>query len=488
MSLAQKVAHNTLIQFVGKGIGMVLALVTVSLMLRYLGRSGFGQYTTIMAYLSVFSIMADLGLYLVVTREISKKNIDQDKFVSNAMTIKGLSGLVILTIGSLVIWLFPYDPIVKWGVVVGASSYLFILLNQTLIGVFQKYFSMYKVAVAEVAGRIVWLIAVVLVIYTQSSILYMIFGIALSNLVNFLVLFFYSRKYVKVKLAFDFSLWKKILIMTAPLAFSVVFNLIYFKVDTLFLSIMKSESDVGVYGAAYKVLEVLITFAAIFAGLLLPVMSKFFEEDRKKFAEIYKKGFDVLIIFVVPLIIGTLFLAEPIMAFFGGVDFADSGNVLKLLIIATGAIFFSHLFGNAAVAANRQHKTMWVYIFTAILAVVLCLWLIPKYSYYGAAIATVVSEVSVAILTALIIWRLEKVGLNYKIAGKSLFAGIFMVIVLFLMPDSWNFAIRGLIAMAVYFGIAFLIKAILIGEVKEIISMRKDELSKEGVVIKNNDL
>lgn len=479
MSLVRQVAHNTLIQFIGKAIGMILALTTVGLMLRYLGQAGFGQYTTIIAFLSIFSIMADLGLYLVVTREISKKGVDQNALVSNAITIKLIVGIVILGIGSWVVWYFPYDEVVKMGVMVGAFSFLFVLLNQTLIGIFQKYFSMYKVAIAEVAGRIVWLLTVIIVIYFQASLLYMILGIALSNLVNFLILLAYSFKYVKIRLSFDFFAWKKILIMAAPLAFSVIFNLIYFKVDTLFLSLMKPESDVGVYGAAYKVLEALITFAAIFAGLLLPIMSKYFDEDKKKFAKIYRTGFDVLILFVVPLVIGTLFLAGPIMRFFGGSDFVDSGVVLQLLIFATGAIFFSHMFGNAAVASNHQKKTMWVYIFTAILAVVLNLLLIPKYSYFGAAISTVASEVLVALLTALIIWKWEKAGLRFKIALKALLAGLIMAIALWLMPESLNFILRGLIAVGIYFAVVLLIKAVSVDSIKEIVDLRRKEVVRE---------
>ncbi len=472
MSLVRRVAHNTLIQFVGKAIGMVLALITVGIMLRYLGQTGFGEYTTIIAYLSIFSIMADLGLYLVVTREISRKGVNQDKTVSNALTIKALSGVIVLSFASVVVWFFPYADIVKYGVLVGAFSFLFVLMNQTLIGVFQKYFAMYKVAIAEVVGRVVWLVVVVLVVYFQASLLYMIFGIALANFVNFLIVFIFSRKYVKVKPEFDFKEWKRILIVAAPLAFSVVFNLVYFKIDTLFLSLMKPEQDVGIYGASYKVLEALITFAAIFAGLLLPVMSKYFVENKKKFADVYKKGFDILIIFVIPLIVGTLFLANPIMSFFGGSQFAESGGVLKILIFATGAIFFSHLFGNAAVASNQQKKLMWVYIFTAILAVVLNLLLIPKFSYYGAAVSTVVSEIVVTFLTAIVVWRVVGVGLNFVAFGKTLIATGVMALALWIMPD-WNFFIQIIIAIVCYFAVAFSIKAISIKTVFEVIKLKE---------------
>ncbi|MFH2104715.1 MAG: oligosaccharide flippase family protein, partial [Parcubacteria group bacterium] len=183
MTLARKVAHNTMIQFAGKALGTVLALVTIAFMTRYLGQKGFGEYTTIIAFLSVFATMADLGLYMVVTREISKDGADEKKIVSNALAIKLTAAVGILIITPFIALLFPYSQTVVYGIAIGAFSFLFILLNQTLIGVFQKHFRMDKVALGEIAGRVVWLLGVLLTIHFGWGLLVMISFIALSNFV-----------------------------------------------------------------------------------------------------------------------------------------------------------------------------------------------------------------------------------------------------------------------------------------------------------------
>jgi len=471
MSTASNVARNSLVQFAGKMIGSVLAIFTLAIILRYLGQEGFGEYTTIITYVSIFSIMADLGLYLVITREISKPGADEEKLLSNAFTIKLVASIIILIIAFSTSF-FLYSGIIVSGIMIASFSFLFVLLNQVLIGLFQKHFDMSKIAIGEVAGRIVWLAGAFLVARFDLGLLWLLSTVVLSNFANFIIVFIASRKYVKIKLTFDKILWKKIIRMTAPLAMSVIFNLIYFKIATIFLSVIKSNSAVGIYGAPFKVLESLIAFAAIFAGLLLPLLSRFYKEDKSKFLEIFRKGADVLIIFVIPLCIGTIFFAQEIMALAGGDEFVGSARVLQILIFAVSAIFFSHIFGNTAIACHQQKKIMWIYMCVAFLSVILNLILIPKYSYYGASIAVTISEITVALSILVLIYFKARISINIKTIFKSTVSAIGMLLVLYLLPN-WYFLINVALASVTYFGILFLLKGFSKNMVLEILNLKK---------------
>lgn len=488
MSITRKVAHNTIYQFIGKIVGTILALITAAMMLRYLGQEGFGEYTTIIGFLGIFSILADLGLYLVTTKEISRDDTDDSHIISNAFTIKLIFSVFILVLAPVVGFFFPYSQIVKWGIVIGAASFLFILLNQVLIGIFQKHFRMERVAIAEVAGRIVWLLGVIIAVKLSLSLLWIVGFIALSNFVNFTLVYFFARKHVTINLRFDFATWKYLMKIALPLALSVVLNLVYFKLDTVMLSVMKPATDVGIYGAAYKVLESLITFAAIFAGILLPLLARYAVSDPARFARIYKKGFDVLSIFIVPLIVGTVFLAHDIMVLFGGEDFAASSVVLQILIFAVGAIFFAHLFGNTVVAINQQRKIVWIYFSSAVISVVLNLLLIPRFTYFGAAITTVITEAVVFAGTLWVVWRIKKLFPSLRVFGKALVASLCMGAVLYLLPvfpfsfianrtlaSFFTLLVPAVIAGAVYFIILYLLKGISKDIVKEVISFKKEE-------------
>ena len=64
MSITKKLAYNTIIQFAGKILTTILGIVIIALMTRYLGKEGFGQYITVVAFLSFFGIIVDFGLNL----------------------------------------------------------------------------------------------------------------------------------------------------------------------------------------------------------------------------------------------------------------------------------------------------------------------------------------------------------------------------------------------------------------------------------------
>ena len=88
---AKKIAKNTFYQIAGKGLGLILGLVTIGLMTRYLGQTGFGYYTTIVAYLQFFGILVDMGLSLTIVKLITDPKNDQTKIVNNVFSLRFFS-------------------------------------------------------------------------------------------------------------------------------------------------------------------------------------------------------------------------------------------------------------------------------------------------------------------------------------------------------------------------------------------------------------
>ena len=71
MSVANKIFTNTLWQLVIRVATIVVGVFNLALITRILGQTGFGFYTTVFAFVQMFMILADLGLFLTLLREIS---------------------------------------------------------------------------------------------------------------------------------------------------------------------------------------------------------------------------------------------------------------------------------------------------------------------------------------------------------------------------------------------------------------------------------
>lgn len=466
MRLSTKVAYNTIIQIASKIIATALGLIAIAVMARYLGREGFGQYTTIVTFLSFFGIIADLGLTLITVQMISQPNVDENKILSNLFSLRLISAVVFLGIAPLMVIFFPYEPIIKLGVAIASLSFFFIALNQILTGLFQKNLRMDKVSIAEVASKIILAAGVILVYYLDLGLLNMLVAAVAASAVNFLLHYLFSRRFARIKLCFDFAVWREIAKKSWPLAITIIFNLIYLKTDTLLLSLIKRPSEigiiaeVGVYGAAYRVIDVLITVPFMFAGIILPILTaRWAKGEKQGFNNVLQKSFDMMAMFAIPLVVGAQFTAKDIMVLVAGSDFEASGPILQVLIAAAGIIFLGCMFAHAIIALDKQKKIIGFYVFTAVTAVIGYLILIPRYSYFGAAWVTIYSELAIALASFYLVWKYSKFLPNLKSIAKILGASLVMAGLLYLI-SGWNLFIVLALATAVYFITLYLFKGI----------------------------
>jgi O-antigen/teichoic acid export membrane protein len=405
MNLSKKIAYNTIVQIASKVVATILGLITLGIMARYLGQTGFGEYTTIMTFLSFFAVVADLGLTLVTTQMLSAPSADENRILSNLFGLRLVTAVIFLGLAPLAVWFMPYDATIKWGVVLSLWSFFFVALNQVLVGLFQKKLRLDKVSIAEVAGRLALLAGVIITAYYRLPLYGMLAATVSGSAVSFYLHYLFARKFAHISLAFDFSLWREIFKKSWPIGVTIVFNLIYLRADTLILSLTRSQAEVGIYGATYKVIDVLITLPFIFAGIVLPILTQSWLTDRERFKRIMQKSFDLMMIFTLPLVVGAQFVAGRLMILVAGSDFAASGVVLRVLILAAGIIFLGTIFSHAIIAVDQQKKIIKAYVFTALTALAGYLIFIPRFSYFGAAWVTIYSELSIAIAA---FWLVKK--------------------------------------------------------------------------------
>lgn len=406
MSLSRRIAHNTILQFAGKIAGTVLGLFAVAIMTRYLGQAGFGHYSTIMGFLQFFGIMVDFGLTLTTAQLLSQSRTqgqaatwDEETLFANILGLRTVSAAIFLGLAPLIVIFFPYPPLVKLGIAVGTLSFFFMSLNQIFLGFYQTHLKMAPVSFAEVGNRIFLLVSIAIIAWLDLGLLAIMMAVVGSNILQFLMLVLPATRLSRIRLALQPAVLLHIWANTWPIALSIALNLLYLKTDILVLSIFRSPEEVGLYGAAYKVVDVLTTFPVLFAGLLLPLLTSFWQSgDKTRFAHLIQQGFDAMCVIAWPMMIGTLFVGHDVMALIAGEEFRASGLMLQLLIWASGVIFFNAVFSHAIIALNRQKDTIIAYAITAAIGVVGYIVFIRLYGALGAAAMTIVTESLVAIL------------------------------------------------------------------------------------------
>ncbi len=434
MSDTKKVAENSAIQMIGKIFSMIFGVVGIGIMTRYLGQEGFGKYTTIITFTQIFTVFLDLGLSNVTLKMISHENDENtENIISKIFTLRLFLNFLIF-LAPIAVFLFPYSNDIKQGVLISSFAFFFTNLIQVLVVLLQKKLNTTSYVIGEVFSKFIFLLSIIYIATNSLELKHILIFSILSNFIYFINVFIGARKYSKIKLKIDLKFWKEILIMCWPFALSIILNLIYFRGDTFILSLLKPQIDVGIYGAAYKVLEIYGMFPILFVNLVLPILDRSYKQgDFERFKRIIQKIFDFFLMMAVPLIFGGLLLSKDIIILVAGEDFAKAGSVLQILILAMSIIIFGALFCSLVIAVNKQKKMTIGYITAAIISIIGYLILIPKYSYFGAAITTVIVELIVTIFAVIIFKQETKFLPNIKSVYKILFSSIIMFIFIYLL-------------------------------------------------------
>ncbi|MBT3418944.1 MAG: flippase [Candidatus Magasanikbacteria bacterium] len=479
MSTTQKLAQNTLVQIIGKVIATIFGLAALLMMTRYLGAEQFGWYTTVISYLGFAGIIIDFGMIPVTASMLNETKFNKEHLFQNLLGFRFVSALlfflIIPTIPLFVPFFGNYPQEVKTAILFTSISFFAITMNQIFVGYHQTKLQMHIQAIGEVIGRLFLMVGVFLLILGNATFLPFMWVVAGASIVYTLISYGVTRTQTNVRFRFDAPIMKAIFTKMWPIAIAILCNVIYLKGDILLLAKFHTQTDVGIYGAAYRVLDILTQLAMMIVGIFLPLLAFHWTRNNKDFFKKYlQQAFDALMIFILPAIVGIIVIADDIVAFFGNEEFIASATPLRILAIGLFGIYLGAVFGHTAVAINKQRATLWIYASNAIITLIGYLIFIPPFGMKGAAWMTVFSELYAGILLFLAIWYYSKTRLNFITFLKAIIATAVMGITL-TFCTSLNIVALIIIGTGVYGGVLYAIGGINKTTIKQMLSIKKQQ-------------
>lgn len=417
MKTAKRVAKNTGILFLGDNITKILSLILAVLIARFLAVEEFGIFSFALGFTALFTVLTDLGIDAYIRREVSRQKDQVNKYVSNALVAKSIMSIFTLIIIFLSIKLLGYDAEASRIVYLSAFAIVFESLSQTIASTFisleiVKYNTLIKIlrVISRFSLTIVVLLAglgayEVMAVYLAAQ----VFGFVIS-------IAYYNRKVTVLKPLVDLAFARSLVKKGLPFGIATIFIMIYFKIDITMLSKMVGDSAVAWYSAAYNLLEALYFLPIALTSALLPITSRYFIKAKKKLEHTCNLASKALFIITIPVAIGTTMIADKIILLLYGTRYAESIVALQILIWTIIPSFFTYILGLMLISSDNEKIGMYTTASAAALNIVLNIMLIPKYSYVGASMATVITETVLMVL-------------NYYFVSKKLFLPAFVRII-----------------------------------------------------------
>jgi O-antigen/teichoic acid export membrane protein len=391
-SARRRIASNTAVQLAGKGAVLALGVVSIAILTRYLGPDDYGKYTLALMYMQLFGVLADVGLFTTVVREISKNPERTDELVGNTLALRLLLAVVVIALAAAVSLLLPYEPEVRTAILLAGAPLLFGMVTTTFVAILQSRLQMSRAVVGDVVGRAASLGLVLLVVALDLG-FYAVLGAAAGGaLATLAVTWLVTRGLARVRPRADIAVWGALLKAAVPLGLALAVNAIYFRADTLIISLYEPYDQVGLYTLAYRVLELALVVGTVFLNTTFPILSEAVARDEARARRTIEASLDVCIVLGAPLVAGGLVLAPQIIELAGGEDFRGAAEPLRILLAAGALAWVNGVFGYALIARDRQASALWLNLSALTFNVGLNFLLIPRYGIVVAAIVTVASE------------------------------------------------------------------------------------------------
>lgn len=399
MSDTKKVAKNTVVQIIGRLLGMAVMLGTVMYVANHLlvdGSllTGFGQYTIVFAYIAILGVAGDFGLYAFLVREAAEADQEESgKLIGAALGMRFQLMVLAFGIVGLLMLLAPYPSSVKIGILLGVPVAFSILFGQTVAAVFQAKLIPDRIVIAETFGRLTILSLVILFLRSGSGLISVVTAHLIGYLVTFALMLIMARPYSRIRFNVRLSYWAAHLPELWPIGVVTILSLIHFKIDSLILSFFKPASEVGIYGISYKLLELVLVLPTIVATNILPLLSAAWGKNSlDEVRRLFRLSASVLMAVAVLAFILVEVLAPWLVVFIAQPQFIAATVPLRILMGAVLAAYFGDLLVQTLIAGRMQRLAIAPHIVAVVANVVLNLIAIPKYSYIGAAYTTATTE------------------------------------------------------------------------------------------------
>ncbi len=386
------VAGNTAVQVAGKAAMMVMGAVSIAVITRYLGTAGYGRYALAITYMQLFGVLADVGLFATVVREISKRPDRTETLVGNALMLRGLLSLAAFGLGAGISFLLPYEPDVRLAIVAAAAPLTLGLLNTSIVAVFQARLVMSRAVASDVLGRAVALGAVVAVAALDLGFYAVIGAAAVGMFASLVVTYALSRSIVSIRPLADVAVWRALLTAGVPLGIALAINQLYFRADTLIISLFLPVSEVGLYSLAYRILELTVALGTVFLATTFPLISRYVQDSDPRLNGAIQSSWNLFVVIGVPLAAGGAILAPGVVELTAGEHFADAAQPLAILFTAGALGWVNGIFGYALIAKERQMSALWLNVTGLVINVALNLALVPVFGIVAAATVTVGCE------------------------------------------------------------------------------------------------
>jgi len=461
MNKVRRVVNNTIISLFGQLVTWTSTLLLTIAYGRFLGDVKFGELYFAITFVSLVGIPVEQGFNQQLTRDVAGDTDKAQGYLWNTVVIKAMLWVLLYAGILLLAWLLGYSPEQRSIVAICGIT----LLSSSIVNTFAALHYAHERTLYPAIGMVLekGLSASIgfILLRNGASLQTMAFVLLGGSLIDGIWVGFWFFRLAGWHVSISRTLARKLLHGSIPFAIYGILGVIYYRIDTVILSLMTSAAVVGWYGAGYRLFDTLFFLPGIIVNTVMyPVFTKLSSTSPAAMKVAVEKCMNLLLITSFP--IATLFvLAAPNIVDFlyHKADFVNTIPVIQGLAPGLIFIYINALFFVLIVTTRGEKKIPIMAGAALVFNLGLNLYMIPHYQQVGAAIVTSLTELLLLCISFVYVPKYLLPKGSIKVAAKVLGASIFMGLAAFILRGFSIFVI-GPVTLVVYVFAAILLRTI----------------------------
>lgn len=405
-----------------QGVGLLLGFASSVLLARLLGPHGLGHYSFVLAIVAVLSVIAALGMPIVVARQLSAYQVRNEWGMARGIMrwsnlMVGVAGLVIGV--CLILWGMVWGKGAQQSLYLLAAPLVVVLawanirqralqgLHHPLASQLPEQFIKHTVFLV-VAGAL-WAAGHEFILRSEGVMSAWLFAGLVSLLCGVVLLRRFSPLGLRAaQPQYESREW---IAIAWPIYVADVLGVVLVNSDTIILGWMCAPGDVGIYQIALRLSGLMLVLMGASNWVLSPWFARFHTTgERERLQSVVTRTTRAIFAATMMLYLVLFFWGEALLGIFFGEKFVQAYPMLlilgagQLVNVASGPVV------NLLAMTGGQRALAWSATAMVVLNIILCFWLVKVLGPIGAAVAVAVTTSAYNMLLAVVVRRRSGLG------------------------------------------------------------------------------
>jgi len=445
------------------GSQILSALINVAGMVvlgNYLAAEGYGEYAFYYALVPLIASLSDLGVGVIITREVARDKALGARYLGDALMIKAATGAALLAV------VLVTAPLV----LAPGPALLVCLVAATAIIDFSQDIGMWTFrahdrqdleALLLMISQTIWLSGILVGAWLEAPLPMLLGSATLAFTIRLSFgAWLVTRRVYRPRFAPDWARLRGLIAEGLPFGLAMFLVVLYGRAGVLLLKGLATDADVGYFNVGYMLSQPLGFVSSAFSISAFPSLARAAQRGADAVRPTLRRAVKFQFLIAFPITVGLILLAERLIPLlFRGGGFRESAIALKVIGLGLTLIFLNLMSRYVLAALNEQRAYLRAILTGLVVNVGTSAALIPSIGFMGACVGLLVGELTVLLGCQWTLRHYLPFGDLLRESGRPLLAALGMGLVVYLLRPV-NVFLLPVLGAIVYAVLLLLVRAL----------------------------